>query len=642
MNFKLNRISSIWDRINRNATNENWNKIEKVISDRGLEILSEEGFLTWLDENGIKHREEVEFFSDLPSSDPLNTVRGVESDNKIYIKKENGWVPFQSIDISKINRLETVFENEIDDRGVNIKRFGAVGDGVTDDTDAIQEALDTGQTVLIPHGIFLAGDIKINNNTRIIGVGREHSIIRHKPNSNNSLFSKRTVGAVSLEISDVTFDDNGVINDRKHIEDNILYLYDVFPITIERCNFINMYLGINIETSEQYASENITHNIVFRDCEFSSHSDFIGNEHDVAAINVNRAMNDGLIENCTFKNLISNAVRVFPYGEEPNNIAPQRWTFKDSIIENIFGLENGVASGNGIYYRGDNALFDGMHIKNTKRNCLDIQGINNQKTTGKNIRINNCTLSVNNGYASNQHAAVIHLRNVDAVISNTEITCDNNSQSSGVVLKWGGSLMFNNNKIFTPLRNGIECFAVNDDAFPSVISDVIVTNSYIESGPPTDRAAVHLMAVENRNFDTVIISNNIVRNHVVKVSSQEGSGRVTKLVVSGNETRGGNTMFRDFDDLNNVTQYKLTDRQVEMASHSVTLSALNYQGLFTLYGEDSGLRLPINTNLESLPTPNFSNKGRLYIIRLESGEEQLYINLANSNGSMRWKRLDME
>lgn len=92
-------------------TRNNINMAIKTINDRGLEILSESSFLTWLDENGIKHREEVQSVADLPTNDSLNTVRGVADDNKIYIKKENGWVPFQTIDISKINEMERKYDD---------------------------------------------------------------------------------------------------------------------------------------------------------------------------------------------------------------------------------------------------------------------------------------------------------------------------------------------------------------------------------------------------------------------------------------------------------------------------------------------------------------------------------------------------
>ena len=121
------------------------NKIIKAINDRGLEILSESGFLTWLDENGIKHREEVQSFNDLPSNDSLNTVRGVVDDNKIYIKKESGWLPFQTIDISKINQLEYRFSEDIDitkNNEVFIESFERIAPEVND-SGRIQRAIDS-------------------------------------------------------------------------------------------------------------------------------------------------------------------------------------------------------------------------------------------------------------------------------------------------------------------------------------------------------------------------------------------------------------------------------------------------------------------------------------------------------------------
>lgn len=132
MQKKLPTINSAHGSETRNIINE----IIKVVNDRGLEILSESGFLTWLEKNGIKHRGEVATVSDLPSSDSLNTVRGVADENKIYIKKESGWVAFQSIDINKIN----VVEENLDTRGVNILDFGAIGDGKTNDINAFKAA----------------------------------------------------------------------------------------------------------------------------------------------------------------------------------------------------------------------------------------------------------------------------------------------------------------------------------------------------------------------------------------------------------------------------------------------------------------------------------------------------------------------
>ena len=54
----------------------------------------------------------------------------------------------------------------------SVKDFGAVGDGVTDDTEAIQNAIDAGVNIYIPEGVYLLSDnLKVNNKTYIHGKG---------------------------------------------------------------------------------------------------------------------------------------------------------------------------------------------------------------------------------------------------------------------------------------------------------------------------------------------------------------------------------------------------------------------------------------------------------------------------------------
>lgn len=61
---------------------------------------------------------------------------------------------------------------------INVKKFGAKGDGVTDDTESIQNAIDHvlnngGGTVFIPNGRYrIAGYIEYGSNMRLLGSGR--------------------------------------------------------------------------------------------------------------------------------------------------------------------------------------------------------------------------------------------------------------------------------------------------------------------------------------------------------------------------------------------------------------------------------------------------------------------------------------
>lgn len=77
--------------------------------------------------------------------------------------------------VSLQNRV-TALENDIVPI-VNVQfttpqQFGAAGDGLTDDTQAFQDAAATGKSIYIPEGSYvLSGKIELESNTRIFGLG---------------------------------------------------------------------------------------------------------------------------------------------------------------------------------------------------------------------------------------------------------------------------------------------------------------------------------------------------------------------------------------------------------------------------------------------------------------------------------------
>ena len=93
----------------------------------------------------------------------------------------------------QINQLS----EDIAERSVTPQMFGAVADGVTDDTEAIQRSIDENKTVFFPEGIYkVTGTIKVYANTRLVGVGSKDntainegaSIINHEPTTKQNLF----------------------------------------------------------------------------------------------------------------------------------------------------------------------------------------------------------------------------------------------------------------------------------------------------------------------------------------------------------------------------------------------------------------------------------------------------------------------
>jgi hypothetical protein len=101
----------------------------------------------------------------------------------------------------------------------NVQRYGAVGDGVTDDTEAIQDALDAageevasdvyGATVSVPPGVYLISDqIIIPSAVSLVGSGSRVSVIR----ANADSFPSSTA-LVQLGAADSTAEHGMILRD---------------------------------------------------------------------------------------------------------------------------------------------------------------------------------------------------------------------------------------------------------------------------------------------------------------------------------------------------------------------------------------------------------------------------------------------
>ncbi|MDM5201516.1 glycosyl hydrolase family 28-related protein [Fictibacillus enclensis] len=69
-------------------------------------------------------------------------------------------------------------QNEIT-REVNVKEFGAAGDGVTDDTEAFKKAIGHGKVkVIVPEGVFITKGIRLPSWTMLVGSGKGTTVIK--------------------------------------------------------------------------------------------------------------------------------------------------------------------------------------------------------------------------------------------------------------------------------------------------------------------------------------------------------------------------------------------------------------------------------------------------------------------------------
>lgn len=106
-----------------------------------------------------------------------NVQNAIESLVQIINEKEDYLIQRINEEIeSLVQRI-----NEREGYGVNVRDFGAKGDGVTDDYEAIQNALDHGGKIFFPRGVYMVSKtLKISSNTHIHG---DKAIIKAMNNS---------------------------------------------------------------------------------------------------------------------------------------------------------------------------------------------------------------------------------------------------------------------------------------------------------------------------------------------------------------------------------------------------------------------------------------------------------------------------
>lgn len=92
---------------------------------------------------------------------------------------------------------------------VSVKDFGAVGDGTTDDTAAIQAALNAAAVVFAPTGVYkISGAITIPSQRRLYGDGMDRTVFR--ASNAAAAFVNATVNHNLIVLEDFTFDGNNL------------------------------------------------------------------------------------------------------------------------------------------------------------------------------------------------------------------------------------------------------------------------------------------------------------------------------------------------------------------------------------------------------------------------------------------------
>ena len=150
---------------------------------------------------------------------------------------------------------------------VNVKDFGAVGDGIADDTAAIQAANNFANSLnsqlFFPNGIYMSG--KLTSSCAWFGNSNDYTIIRRTQDCPVGSFI--TAVNNNFNISKITIDGNKTINNNGCNLINIPLGVD--NVSIDRCKIINAKLnagwgeGIFISSGNSSKEISLTGNYIF-------------------------------------------------------------------------------------------------------------------------------------------------------------------------------------------------------------------------------------------------------------------------------------------------------------------------------------------------------------------------------------------
>ena len=312
---------------------------------------------------------------------------------------------------------------------VTPQMYGAKGDGVTDDTEAIQQALDHGGTIYFPEGTYLINRQAGQESNGILKVLADNVCIIGEKN--------KSILKVSDEIN--TYSELFMVGSRS--KNNHWYNFSMYNMTFRGTEtygspssgvlLMGMWMTDNVVIKDCWFQNNMYASIGMRGCNNVLIDGCVAEATDCGFVQQTYACSDVIIRNCrisgvssinNFTNFNSEPIGMMALGDgdaDSNGIVYgrcERWTIEDCIIEHKATSSIAINGGGSTkFYTDGRIIASDIVIRNiTVRDVAGGVGITNcDRVTIENITYNDAeNLIVNN----TQRRHIIHVRysqNVD-------------------------------------------------------------------------------------------------------------------------------------------------------------------------------------------------------------------------------------
>lgn len=407
---------------------------------------------------------------------------------------------------------------------VNVKDKGARCDGMTNDTAAIQRAVNAGGTVQLPSGVCMVSTITLPSNLTLVGQGNLSELKRIPGASAGAVLTAS--GASKLTIANLTVNGNSQKAMGVHSNVHITRSSDVL---IDNVRAVNSLLhGISLTNSADKAHLTIS---TIRDSAVIFAAQYGIEAQDTPRI---------VIENNRITRTGSYGILV--YGTKPNSI-------QNAVINGNFVAD---AGGSGIaipFIDGGTSLLPGVEEVTLIGNSVETSALNGYVIQGRFATLTGNTASRNGKQASHQ-GFVINVMGVTA-------TGNTASRNAGVGIDFGDCkrVIASSNLVE---ENGIIGIEINSTEDFVVTGNVLINNN--RTGEAGDLGAGILAHLGTGGYAFLgktmngSISNNVVRGGVNQKFGIKVTADTANIRIIGNDAMASGTV-RDFEILTPTGQF---------------------------------------------------------------------------------------
>ena len=289
-------------------------------------------------------------------------------------------------DSTGLTYYESNLTNRRDSELINVKDYGAVGNGTTDDTAAIQAAVDAGTVIYFPTGIYVVDPttgVEVKGGLTITGDGKCNSLLLSANTSAGSIIKRDfDTGGTNEYIKGVLIKDIGIV--LNHVQpadpsnaDQIGFDFrNITRSSIEGC-YVGNYskgalVGVRSDPSNQ-ANARQGYGIVFGNVS-SSDAAYAGGEVNRALNNVMQGLQKGVVLDDSVLSPVSgvhasivsnNDIQICESGITQESQYTAGCTFKDNAIQSIGNMTGSTVDTYIYKVAGYNNYIGGGYVEST-------------------------------------------------------------------------------------------------------------------------------------------------------------------------------------------------------------------------------------------------------------------------------------